>query len=165
MSSSLYKVIENTPQQKVLLLSWDEIKRTINFLDNMYKFERKKAVQLKYNRVLQNINTSVYQHIIDTELHIDNINSFGKQNKYTLVKNRYPYNFGTNLHYVLWIHPNCDKSTKSKIFNKDYIDLLLHELLENTDLLGNKDYIVFRNAHINQSINMIDHFHIIFKCE
>ena len=147
-------------------ISWNELETQINFLENVLKFERSAIVQSDYDIFLEKMKKSgcsIFSHILENEMKIDNVNSIGVQGKYTLTKNRYPYDFCNHKHFVLWIHPDCDKEFQSTIFSKDKCYEFIKKLsIENEELFGEPErFIIFRNAPINKSVHTIEHFHVL----
>mgnify|MGYP001428048014 CR=1 FL=1 len=148
-------------------MSWDDLENTIDFLDNMLKFERTPLIQSKYDNFLCQLKSSkidVADHILKNEIVIDNINSIGIEGKYVLSKNRYPYDFGDHHHYLLWIHPDCDNDTKLNIFDKSKCHKIIFDLVHNYSSIStiNKKFMIFRNNPKNKSVQAIEHFHVIF---
>lgn len=153
--------------------SWNELQQQINFLNNIFKFTRINTIQTKYDEYLkQNAtfdNNALYENIMASNLVIDNKEAFGIEDQIVLRPNKYPYDFGANKHYLLWIHPNCSDEIKEKIFTKDGLNDTIDDLLlqhdENLEHLQRKERLLFRNAPANKSVLAIEHFHIIFKME
>ena len=143
---------------------WDDLAKAIDFNDNKLKFERKSSVQQIYDTFLEKMKKegkSTYEHILYNEMKIDGKDSIGEENKFTICKNKYPYDFGNHTHFLLWIHPDCDEITKSQIFNKDTCYEKVKSIAKShKDLLGDR-FIIFRNASINKSVHTIEHFHVI----
>jgi hypothetical protein len=148
-------------------MAWNDLENAVDFLDNKLKFERTSAIQKRYDTFLEYLNKSsinVAEHIIKCELPIDGINSVGIENKITLSKNRYPYDFGDHSHYLLWIHPDCDQKTKTNIFEKSSCHKIIFDLVHTNKSIENlnKKFIIFRNNPTNKSVQAIEHFHVIF---
>jgi len=152
---------------------WKKEKSEINFLQNRHFFGRTELVQRKYDRYLAkhaskitNSDMSIKDRVINTELPINSTGVYGIENQLTLRKNTFPYNFGNNKHYLLWIHPDCSTSLKSKIFTLDGINRVIDGILDEApDELRNSDRIIFRNAAENKSVLLVEHFHVVFKAE
>jgi len=164
----------NTRTPGQMSFDWNKEKAEINFLQNRKFFGRKEAVQRKYDHYLANLakkstnnsDLDLKERILNTELPINSKEVFGIENQITLRKNNFPYNYGDNKHYLLWIHPNCPSSIKSKIFTLDGINQIIDGLLVDApDELRNSDRIIFRNAPENKSVLLVEHFHIVFKAE
>ena len=148
-------------RKKTLNVGWDELKGSVDFMENKLKFDRKLHIQKKYDTFMRE-RTDMSEHILKCEMAIDNTHSVGVSGKFVLSKNRFPYDFGTHRHYVLWIHPECDPSIKSRFFTKHGCESEILKLSRKySDILGDR-FIVFRNAAINKSIKNIEHFHVIF---
>ena len=143
---------------------WSDLDKAVDFLDNKLKFERKVEVQSRYDIFLDKMKKegkSVYNHIINNEMKINLVDSFGEPNEYTICRNKFPYDFGTHQHYLLWVHPNCNQKTREIIFDKDKCyDFVKNVSSKNKNLLGDR-FIIFRNAPINKSVQTIEHFHVI----
>lgn len=152
--------------------NWNKEKREINFLQNTKVFGRTDSIQQKYDRYLANQTSAgstssdqaIKERILNTELPIRGEGVYGIENQVTLRKNNFPYNFGDNQHYLLWIHPNCSSALKAKIFTPEGINQVIDQLLINAPYeLRNTDRIIFRNAPENKSVLLVEHFHVIFK--
>ena len=154
-------------------MSWKEISERIIFSDNVLLFTRTEMCQKKYDSYLEKTigmsEKALFENIIKDNLYVDNENSFGIENKFVFRKNAYPYDFGENEHYLLWIHPNCEKKFVSSLMNKNNLDNVIDSLITCNKLhlshLHEQPRIMFRNAPINKSVKMVEHFHIIFKME
>ena len=154
-------------------MSWNEITETIIFSDNVLLFTRTKSCQQKYNTYLEKTiglsESALLENIIKNNLCVDNKNSFGIENKFVYRKNAYPYDFGKNQHYLLWIHPSCEKQLIIKLLNKDNLSTLIDSLITCNKLhlghLHERPRIMFRNAPVNKSVKAVEHFHVIFKME
>jgi hypothetical protein len=153
---------------------WKKEKSEINFLQNRHFFGRTELVQRKYDIYLakqkrnatNNSDLYLKERILNTELPINSDEVFGIENQITLRKNTFPYNFGNNQHYLLWIHPDCSNILKSKIFTLDGINRVIDNILDKApDELRNSDRIIFRNATENKSVLLVEHFHVVFKAE
>ena len=160
------------PFNQKMSFDWNKEKREINFLQNKKVFGRTDLVQEKYDQYLRNqtnlnpknSDVAIKDRILNTELPINEDGVFGIENQVTLRKNNFPYDFGDNHHYVLWIHPNCSSTLKSKIFTPEGINRVIDRILADApDELRNTDRIIFRNAPENKSVLLIEHFHVIFK--
>ena len=153
--------------------SWNELQQQVNFLNNIFKFTRINAVQTKYDEYLKQTakfdSNALYKNIMANNLVINNKEAFGIEHQIVLRPNKYPYDFGTNQHYLLWIHPKCSDEFKEKIFTKDGLNEIIDDLLlQHSDSLNHlqrKERLLFRNAPANKSVLAIEHFHIIFKME
>ena len=143
---------------------WEDLAKAVNFKENKLKFERKPEVQLKYDTFLEKMrreNKSIYQHVLKNEMKIDSAMSIGEENKFTICQNKYPYDFGTHRHFLLWIHPDCDEVTNGEIFDEKRCYKKIALLAKtHRDILGDK-FIIFRNATINKSVHTIEHFHVV----
>ena len=143
---------------------WSDLSKAVDFLDNKLKFERKNSVQITYDKFLEKMKRegkSIYNHIIDNEMKINSIDSFGEVDKYTICRNKFPYDFGSHKHFLLWVHPECDEETREIIFNKTKCHEFVRQISEkNKNILGER-FIIFRNAPINKSVQTIEHFHVI----
>jgi hypothetical protein len=154
-------------ERKTMPVGWNELKDSVDFLENQLKFERKPKIQEKYDIFMDNMKKEgkdMYGHIMNCEMNLDIPDRFaiGKANQFILSKNRFPYDFGNHKHYVLWIHPDCDKKLKSKFFTKDGCENEINKMIKlNPDTLSNR-FIVFRNAAKNKSVGSIEHFHVVF---
>ena len=154
-------------------LSWSELQHSINFLENIYGFTRTVPIQKKYDEYLQTTtdfdSNALYESIMTNNLVINNKESFGLENQFVFRPNQFPYDFGKNEHYLVWIHPNCSSQLKEKIFTKNGLNDIIDDLilLHNDSLnhLERKERLLFRNASINKSVLSIEHFHVIFKME
>lgn len=154
-------------------LSWNELQQQINFLDNIFGFTRTIPTQQKYDAYLKqtaNLNSdALYENIMANNLVINNKDAFGIQDQFVFRPNKYPYDFGKNEHYLLWIHPKCIKETKEKIFTQNGLNDIIDDLLLQHDNLLNhlqrKERLLFRNTSINKSVLLVEHFHVIFKME
>ena len=165
----------NTTPSRVdssMSFDWNREKAQINFLQNTKVFGRTYQVQQKYDKYLANQSSikptdsdqAIKERILNTELPINGQGVYGIENQITLRKNNFPYNFGDNQHYLLWIHPNCSSALKSKIFTPDGINKVIDKLLiDAPEELRNTDRIIFRNAPENKSVLLVEHFHIVFK--
>ena len=143
---------------------WEDLERAVDFSDNKLKFERKLDVQTRYDTFLGKMKSegkSIYNHIIENEMKINSIDSFGEPKQYTVCRNKFPYDFGNHRHFLLWIHPECNEKTREIIFNKEKC----YEFVKNVSATNNNElgssFIIFRNAPINKSVQTIEHFHII----
>jgi hypothetical protein len=148
-----------------MLVGWEELKKSVDFLENNLKFQRKPKIQEKYDLFMQDMKDNsidMTHHILKNEMLIDNLNSVGVDNKFILRRNKYPYDFGTHKHFVLWIHPNCDTSLKSKIFKKEGCERIIKDLTSKYPDIINDQFIIFRNASKNKSVETIEHFHVVF---
>lgn len=145
-------------------MRWTDLEKVVDFLNNKLKFERKEDVQSRYDIFLEKMKSegkSIYNHIIDNEMKINSLDSFGVINEYTICQNKYPYDFGIHQHFLLWIHPKCGKKTRETIFNKEKCYEFVKQIsVTNKNVLGNR-FIIFRNAPINKSVHTIEHFHVI----
>ena len=143
---------------------WEDLDKAVDFLDNKLKFERKVEVQTRYDSFLAKMKSegkSIYNHIIDNEMKINSVDSFGVANEYTICRNKFPYDFGNHQHFLLWVHPECNKKTRETIFDKEKCYHFVKEIsLKNKSVLGSS-FIIFRNAPINKSVQTIEHFHVI----
>lgn len=154
-------------------LSWNELQEQINFLNNVFGFTRIIQIQEKYDKYLKttaNLESNVlHKKIMEKNLKINNKSSFGIEEQFVFRKNNYPYDFGKNEHYLLWIHPKCSNEIKEKIFTQHGINDIIDDLLLKYDAfldhLQRKERLLFRNAPINKSVLSIEHFHVIFKME
>lgn len=154
-------------------VSWNSLLNSIDYLNNTIKFSRKEQIQEKYDRYMSKAKKeeiSLFDRMMNTEIIIDGVNSFGIENEFVFRKNRFPYDFGTHEHWVLWLHPNCSEKTKMMIFDQDesasLIEYIVRIFLDREliyDEENNKPFIMFRNAPVNKSIPCIEHFHIILK--
>jgi hypothetical protein len=143
---------------------WNDLKRSVDFLENQLKFERKPNIQKKYDSFISKMKDSgknLCEHILTDEMNLDREHSFGELNRYVLSKNKFPYDFGNHHHYVLWIHPNCDYHTKSILFDKEKCEKKIFNIIKLNSHLSDQ-FIIFRNASKNKSIATIEHFHVIF---
>ena len=143
---------------------WEDLDKAVDFLDNKLKFERKEHVQSRYDTFLEkmkNEGRSIYDHIIDNEMKINSVDSFGESKQYTVCRNKFPYDFGNHRHFLLWIHPDCNQKTREVIFDKDKCYEFVKQVsAKNKNVLGSR-FIIFRNAPINKSVQTIEHFHVI----
>ena len=154
-------------ERKQMVVGWNELRDSVDFLENQLKFERKAYIQSKYDNFMENMKKQgkeMHDHIMNYEMNLEIPGRFaiGKENQFILSKNRFPYDFGNHKHYVLWIHPDCEQSLKSKFFTKKGCEDEISKMVKlNPDSLSDK-FIVFRNASKNKSIGSIEHFHVIF---
>jgi hypothetical protein len=143
---------------------WTDLEKAVDFLENKLKFERKQSIQNEYDSFLENMKlekVSIYEHILYNEMKIDEKDSIGEENKYTICRNKYPYDFGNHTHFLLWIHPNCDSETKEALFdNKKCYEKISNIASTHREILGDK-FIIFRNCPSNKSVQTIEHFHVI----
>jgi len=148
-----------------ILVGWDEFKMSINFLENGLKFNRTPKIQRQYDAFMHHMKENdkdMAHYILNHEMVIDNCESIGIENKYILRKNKFPYDFGNHRHYLLWIHPKCDKSLKAEIFKKTGCENIIRKLSEGLPTISSDNFIIFRNASKNKSVESIEHFHVIF---
>ena len=154
-------------------LSWKDLQEQTDFRDNIFHFTRTAECQGQYDSYLKETAdlgaAALHNRIVKTNLDIDNSESFGESGIYTFRKNTFPYDFGKNAHFLLWIHPDCHEKTKKQFFDKEYINETVTSLIvRHRSALGNlygKERLIFRNASINKSVRSIEHFHVIFKFE
>ena len=143
---------------------WSDLDKAVDFLDNKLKFERKEEVQSRYDIFLGKMKSegkSIYNHIIDNEMKINSVDSFGVENEYTICRNKYPYDFGSHQHFLLWVHPECNQKTREIVFDKEKCYEFVKQVsAKNKQVLGSR-FIIFRNAPINKSVQTIEHFHVI----
>ena len=143
---------------------WSDLDKAVDFLDNKLKFERKEEVQSRYDTFLGKMKSeskSIYNHIIDNEMKINTVDSFGEAKQFTICRNKFPYDFGSHQHFLLWVHPECNQKTREIIFDKETCYEFVKQVsAKNKNLLGNR-FIIFRNASINKSVQTIEHFHVI----
>ena len=147
-------------------MCWYDLSNAIDFLDNKLKFERTPEIQEKYDSFLANMmeeGKSIYDHILKNEMSLDTPESVGEKGKFTICRNKFPYDFGNHQHFLLWIHPDCDSDTRYTIFNKKSCYMLVKCFAKTyKSFLEIEDkFIIFRNAPINKSVNTIEHFHLI----
>mgnify|MGYP001270520011 CR=1 FL=1 len=150
--------------RKTMIFEWNDLKNSVDFLENQLKFERKSNIQKKYDSFIRKIKesgNSIYEHILTNEMNLDNDQSIGEMNKFVLTKNKFPYDFGNHQHYVLWIHPNCDNQTKTRLFDREKCEKEISKIIKLKPDLSDQ-FIIFRNAPKNKSIATIEHFHVIF---
>lgn len=154
-------------ERKKMTVSWDELRDSVDFLENQLKFERKEHIQIKYDNfmeIMKKEGKDMYDHIMNFEMNLDIPDRFaiGEANKFILSKNRFPYDFGNHKHYVLWIHPECEYNLKAKFFTKRGCEDEINKMVKlNPNSLSDR-FIVFRNAAKNKSICSIEHFHVVF---
>ena len=143
---------------------WSDLSKAVDFYDNKLKFERKDEVQTRYDTFLARMKSdgkSIYNHIIDNEMRINLVDSFGEINQYTICRNKFPYDFGSHKHFLLWVHPECDEKTRKIIFDKEKCYEFVSQIsAKNKSVLGER-FIIFRNAPVNKSVQTIEHFHVI----
>ena len=105
--------------------SWNDLQQQVNFLNNIFKFTRINAVQEKYDEYLKQTtsldNNALYENIMANNVVINNKDAFGIENQFVLRPNKFPYDFGENQHYLLWIHPNCSDENQRKNIHKRWI--------------------------------------------
>ena len=106
-----------------MTVGWNELRDSIDFLENQLKFERKDHIQNKYDNFMENMKKEgkqMHDHIMNYEMNLDIPGRFaiGEPKQFILSKNRFPYDFGNHKHFVLWIHPECEQSLKSKFLQK-----------------------------------------------
>ena len=151
----------------IMKFNWETTAGDIDFLNNNTVFGRTRNIQSKYDKFLETqdgSNEKIYERIVDTELPITGPTVFGIEGQITLRKNNFPYNFGGNLHYLLWIHPGCSRALQTQIFTKKGINDVLDKLLANgPDNIKKADRIVFRDSLQNKSVLLVEHFHIVFR--
>ena len=171
---SLFTIkVSNGTNDTFRKVSWNNLLKSIDYLNNTIKFSRTAKIQEKYDRYLSEVKKeemSIFDRMMNTEIIIDGVNSFGVDNEFVFRKNRFPYNFGTHEHWVLWLHPNCSEKTKSIIFDQGKSATLITDIVisflgreEIFDKENKKPFIMFRNAPFNKSIPCIEHFHVILK--
>lgn len=171
---SLFTIkVSNDTNDTIHNVSWTSILNSIDYLNNTFKFTRTIHVQEKYDIYLSTVNkeeSSIFDRMMNTEIIIDGINSFGIYNEFVFRKNRFPYDFGKHEHWVLWLHPCCSEKTKSIIFDQKKSATLIKEIVKsflNREMIfdreNDKPFIMFRNAPFNKSIPCIEHFHVILK--
>lgn len=154
-------------------LSWNDLQQQMNFLNNIFGFTRTIPIQEKYDEYLKSTvdldSNALHKNIMAKNLTINNKSSFGIEEQFVFRKNNYPYDFGKNKHYLLWIHPKCSDDIKEKIFTQNGLNDIIDDLLLKHDALLNhlqrKERLFFRNAPINKSVLSIEHFHVLFKME
>lgn len=167
MKSNKPSSTKQTQTPPIMEFNWEKTARDIDFLNNNTVFGRIPSIQSNYDTFLETQDGSdekIYQRIVDTELPITGPAVFGIEGQITLRKNNFPYNFGGNRHYLLWIHPGCSIALKNQIFTKKGINDVLDKLLANgPENIKNADRIIFRNSIQNKSVLLVEHFHIVFR--
>ena len=147
-------------------MTWDDLAQAVDFKENKLKFERKPIIQKRYDKFLKTMadeGKSIYNHILLNEMKIDETKSVGRPGEFTICQNKYPYDFGTHRHFLLWIHPDCVESQRRKLFNETECNKIISDISkEYPKLLGEK-FIIFRNATANKSVLTIEHFHLVFE--
>ena len=153
-------------------LTWTELQRMVIFDNNLLNFTRTEACQKKYDKYLSDtchFDEEMLKQKIMKNLVIDNKRSFGIKNKFVFRENNYPYNFGNNKHYLLWVHPDCEKDIKDRLTKKTFLNEVIDDILltyhNQLNELQRKERLLFRNAMVNKSVPSIEHFHVIFKME
>lgn len=154
-------------ERKTMTVSWNELRDSVDFLENQLKFERKEHIQNKYDNFMETFKKEgrdMFDHILNYEMSLDIPGRFaiGKAKKFILSKNRFPYDFGSHKHYVLWIHPDCDNKLKTKFFTKKGCEDEINKMVTLYPEILSDKFIVFRNAAKNKSVATIEHFHVVF---
>lgn len=126
------------------------------FLEN-WNFEKALPESIRTNTIIRkynNYNLYLKKNNINKDKYI--IEKYLSDSKYSIVKNRFPYNIDSNMqHYVLWIHPYYF----NKISNKEICLIIINKMKE----INYDEYFCFEN-HINaKSILGVPHFQVFYK--